>query len=109
MADFAGARKPAAKVSAAPDPDVPGTVSPITRELSEYIAAALAQPLPEEVAEKAKRHLLDTLAAMVVGLAAAARATGDRVCARAGRPPAGHGGGQPDRHQRRSTRRSPTA
>ena len=52
---------------AAPDADLPGSVSPITRELSGYIASALTQPLPEEVAEKAKCHLLDTLAAMVSG------------------------------------------
>jgi 2-methylcitrate dehydratase PrpD len=67
MADFAGARKPATGVTPAPDPDLPVTVSPIMRELSEYIATALAQPLPEEVTEKAKCHLLDTLAAMVSG------------------------------------------
>jgi 2-methylcitrate dehydratase PrpD len=67
MADFAGARKAAAEVSAGPHPDVPSAVSPVTRELSEYVAAALARPVPEEVAEKAKCHLLDTLAAMVSG------------------------------------------
>ena len=65
MTDFAGARKRA--VATAPAADSPDTVSPITRELSEYIAAALARPLPAEVAEKAKCHLLDTVAAMVSG------------------------------------------
>jgi 2-methylcitrate dehydratase PrpD len=63
MTDFAAARKEAL----APHADGPDRVSPITRELSEYVAAALARPLPEEVAEKAKHHLLDTLAAMVSG------------------------------------------
>jgi 2-methylcitrate dehydratase PrpD len=67
MADFAGARKPTAMVSAAPGPEVPGTVSPITLELSGHIAAALTQPVPEEVAEKTKCHLLDTIAAMASG------------------------------------------
>jgi 2-methylcitrate dehydratase PrpD len=62
MTEFAGARKP--------DWHAPGArdeVSPITRELSEYLAAALARPLPAEVAEKATCHLLDTLAAMISG------------------------------------------
>jgi 2-methylcitrate dehydratase PrpD len=67
MADFAGARKPAGRVRAAPRADLPDTVAPITRELSEYIATALARPLPGEVAQKAKCHLLDTLAAMISG------------------------------------------
>ncbi|MGH6895751.1 MAG: MmgE/PrpD family protein [Geminicoccaceae bacterium] len=42
-------------------------VSAVTRELSEYVAGALARPLPEAVAEKTRCHLLDTLAAMVSG------------------------------------------
>ena len=42
-------------------------VSEVTRALSEYVATALQHPLPEQVAEKAKHHLLDTLAAMVSG------------------------------------------
>ena len=67
MADFAGARKTAAAASPPPDREELDLVSPITRELSEYIAAALARPVPEEVAEKAKCHLLDTLAATVSG------------------------------------------
>jgi len=62
MTDFAGARKPTADAGSATDP-----VSPITRELSDYVATALARPLPAEVAEKAQCHLLDTLAAMVSG------------------------------------------
>jgi 2-methylcitrate dehydratase PrpD len=67
MTDFAGARKLARPVAAARDPDLPDAVSPITRQLSDYVAAALARPLPAEVTEKAKCHLLDTLAAMVSG------------------------------------------
>jgi 2-methylcitrate dehydratase PrpD len=65
MTDFAAARKPARP--AAGDETAPDPVSPITRELSEYIAAALSRPLPAEVAEKTRNHLLDTLAAMVSG------------------------------------------
>jgi 2-methylcitrate dehydratase PrpD len=56
MADFATSRKPVADA-----------VSAITRTLSGHIATALARPLPPAVAEKAKHHLLDTLAAMVSG------------------------------------------
>jgi 2-methylcitrate dehydratase PrpD len=67
MTDFAGARKAAAGVSPAADGAAPDAVSPITRALSAYIASALARPLPPEVADKAKCHLLDTLAAMVSG------------------------------------------
>ena len=37
------------------------------RKLSAYIAGALGRPLPRAVAERAKLHLLDTLAAMVSG------------------------------------------
>src|SRR5262245_26686665 len=36
-------------------------------ELSEYIAGALARPLPAAVVEKARHHILDTFAAMVSG------------------------------------------
>jgi 2-methylcitrate dehydratase PrpD len=42
-------------------------ISPVTRKLSTYIAQALQRPLPAKVAESAKHHLLDTLAAMVSG------------------------------------------
>ena len=35
--------------------------------LSDYMAAAGSRPLPDEVAEHAKHHLLDTLAAMISG------------------------------------------
>jgi 2-methylcitrate dehydratase PrpD len=42
-------------------------VSPLMKELSAYIAGALKRPLPEEVVEKTKHHVLDTIAAMVSG------------------------------------------
>ncbi len=44
-----------------------GKISPIMRRLSAYIARAPRRPLPEAVTERAKHHLLDTLAAMVSG------------------------------------------
>ncbi|HEY7319962.1 MAG TPA: MmgE/PrpD family protein [Candidatus Binatia bacterium] len=42
-------------------------VSPVMRQLSAYIVAALSRPLPPAVVEKTKHHVLDTLAAMVSG------------------------------------------
>jgi 2-methylcitrate dehydratase PrpD len=42
-------------------------VSPLMGKLSGYIAGALARPLPPLVSERAKAHLLDTVAAMVSG------------------------------------------
>src|SRR5215510_301233 len=42
-------------------------ISPVMRELSAYIAAALQRPLPPTVVEKTKHHILDTIAAMVSG------------------------------------------
>jgi len=42
-------------------------ISPLMRELSTYIAGALKRPLPENVVEKTKHHVLDTIAAMVSG------------------------------------------
>src|SRR3954463_14490944 len=42
-------------------------ISTPTRLLSDYIAGALARPSPDAVAEKARQHVLDTLAAMVSG------------------------------------------
>jgi 2-methylcitrate dehydratase PrpD len=42
-------------------------ISVPTRRLSEYIAGALMRPLPDAVVEKARHHILDTLAAMVSG------------------------------------------
>lgn len=42
-------------------------ISPVMRKLSEYIASAPRKALPAPVVERAKHHLLDTLAAMVSG------------------------------------------
>ena len=42
-------------------------VSPLMRKLSTYVAGAVKRRLPRDVAEKAKFHLLDTLAAMISG------------------------------------------
>ena len=42
-------------------------ISPLMKAVSEYIARALKQPLPEPVLEKTRHHVLDTLAAMVSG------------------------------------------
>jgi len=67
MTDFAGARKPAARRRAARQPASAEPISPVTRALSEHIATALDRPLPPEVMEKTRHHLLDTLAAMVSG------------------------------------------
>lgn len=47
--------------------DATPDISPVMRQLSVYITAALAGDLPDAVAEKAKHHLLDTLASMVSG------------------------------------------
>lgn len=38
-----------------------------TRQLCDFVAGALQRPLPETVIEKARHHILDTLAAMVSG------------------------------------------
>ena len=40
---------------------------PVMSALSTYMGAARSRPLPEEVVEQAKYHLLDTLAAMISG------------------------------------------
>lgn len=42
-------------------------ISPVMEELSAYIAEAMYKPLPPEVTERAKVHLVDTFAAMVSG------------------------------------------
>ncbi|HEY6333753.1 MAG TPA: MmgE/PrpD family protein, partial [Blastocatellia bacterium] len=42
-------------------------ISATTRRLSVYIAGALAHPLPQVVVERARQHLLDTIAAMISG------------------------------------------
>jgi Uncharacterized protein involved in propionate catabolism len=45
------------------------TVGPIMKALSAYMSEASGKALPDEVAEKTKRHVLDTLAAMISGSA----------------------------------------
>jgi 2-methylcitrate dehydratase PrpD len=42
-------------------------VSPLMKTLATYMAAAAKKPLPKNVAEKTKHHVLDTIAAMVSG------------------------------------------
>jgi len=42
-------------------------ISPLMDKLSKYMSEATARPLPEEVVEKAKHHILDTFAAMISG------------------------------------------
>lgn len=56
---LAGARAP--RVGSTPD------VSPVMARLSAYMGGAASRDLPAEVVEKAKQHLLDTLAAMMSG------------------------------------------
>jgi 2-methylcitrate dehydratase PrpD len=43
------------------------SVSPVMDKLSAYMSEARGRALPEQVAEKTKQHILDTLAAMVSG------------------------------------------
>jgi len=43
------------------------TTSPLMETLSSYMAAASSRALPDEVLEKTKEHVLDTLAAMISG------------------------------------------
>ena len=45
----------------------PQQISAQTLELSRYISSALRKPLPRDVAERAKIHLVDTFAAMISG------------------------------------------
>jgi 2-methylcitrate dehydratase PrpD len=42
-------------------------VSPVMAKLSAYMSEARGRALPDEVVEKAKQHILDTLAAMISG------------------------------------------
>src|ERR1700730_17427637 len=47
----------------------PQGVSPVMQQLSTYMSTAATHPLPDEVLEKAKQHILDTFAAMISGSA----------------------------------------
>ena len=42
-------------------------VTPMTRTLSEYMAAAATRELPAAVVQKTQHHILDTLAAIISG------------------------------------------
>src|ERR1043166_6566809 len=42
-------------------------ISPLMEELSTYIATAIKKPLPPEVVERAKVHLVDTFSAIISG------------------------------------------
>jgi 2-methylcitrate dehydratase PrpD len=54
--------------------------------LSSYMAAARSRPLPDAVAEQAKHHLLDTLAAMLSGTALPPGAAAQRYIRQHGAP-----------------------
>jgi 2-methylcitrate dehydratase PrpD len=54
------ALRPLAKAADAP-------ISPVMTRLSTYMSEAADRPLPDEVVEKAKHHILDTFAAMISG------------------------------------------
>lgn len=58
---------PAAPARAAQQSPAVGANRDIARELSAYMSAAAQRELPAEVEEKAKQHILDTIAAMVSG------------------------------------------
>jgi 2-methylcitrate dehydratase PrpD len=55
-----------AKPSASLETTAPG-VSPAMDKLSAYMSEARGRALPDDVTEKAKQHILDTLAAMISG------------------------------------------
>lgn len=42
-------------------------ISPLMEKLSTYMSQAATRPLPEEIVEKTKHHVLDTFAAMISG------------------------------------------
>ena len=56
-----------AKAAEGEAPVAPEPVSPLMRGVSLYIAHAMQNPLPDNVVEAAKHHLIDTLSAMVSG------------------------------------------
>jgi 2-methylcitrate dehydratase PrpD len=66
----ATAALPAGVVMAKPSPGRDSNeqgVSPVMRRLSTYMSEASGRALPDEVTEKTKQHILDTLAAMISG------------------------------------------
>jgi 2-methylcitrate dehydratase PrpD len=52
---------------AAPQASAAGASPDVTGELAAYMSAAAQRELPPEVEEKAKQHILDTIAAMISG------------------------------------------
>ena len=65
---------------AAPAEGKAETVGPVMQTLSAYMSEASSKALPDEVTEKTKRHVLDTLAAMISGSALPPGAFGVGVC-----------------------------
>jgi len=66
----ATAALPSTAVMAKPFPSkdtIEQGVSPVTDKLSTYMSEASGRALPDEVTEKTKQHILDTLAAMISG------------------------------------------
>jgi len=58
----------AVMAKASPSRDMTGQgVSPVMDKLSAYMSEASGRELPDEVTEKTKQHILDTLAAMISG------------------------------------------
>ena len=71
-----------------------------TSVVAAYIASALHTPLPEDVAEKTRLHLLDTIAAIVSGTALAGGLAGT-IAGNRGRGACGRPSGCPcKRHGR---------
>ena len=64
---LAGAALPLRAFAAEPTDAPTAAVSPLMQTLSSYMAAAASRPLPPDVMEQAKSHILDTLAAMISG------------------------------------------
>jgi 2-methylcitrate dehydratase PrpD len=62
-------RTAAVPPAAAPAEAGAETVGPVMKTLSSYMSLASGKALPDEVTEKTKRHVLDTLAAMISGSA----------------------------------------
>jgi 2-methylcitrate dehydratase PrpD len=61
----AAALAPAARLAA--QESAPAVVGPVMARLSAYMSEARTRALPDEVSEKAKHHILDTIGAMVSG------------------------------------------
>src|SRR5580692_2635639 len=64
---YAGAFIAAAGLRAKAFAAEPAPVSPVMTTLSDYMSAAAERPLPDNVVEAAKHHILDTFAAMISG------------------------------------------